>query len=435
VGTGYFNNLFLVLSLMFTQRYFLVLITLVTIISISFYATLKYHPQSIYNDLKTRVTGTRLANIKYSAYFHKWNPTKDDIRLLNTDERAHEIVNGNTVTPSVLVVTKSFHELPLKKIIDSWFILSYAALFSILFLFYKKMNLNSNQFFIFLISALFLLSVAWRGHILIGQIYIFYTLIGVWCLFFYSNNKKLPSGIFAGFLVGLRFPAAILFLPFLFFKEKKLFIIGGIIGFITIVSFSIYEYGFDIWQDYFKAMKIHGLENSNAIPPTITIYEYSSPEFTEGVPNRISTELSNYMQWCNGDIFSIQRLLVKLQLPSTSLVLITLYGSFATLLFLLVNRLNKDFYKKESLLILFSTLLFFVADYFLPALRFNYNFVQFLVPLSVLFFYKLQISKISIILLCIGIALSLVKLFPESYSVGEVFCILSMITILIQNKK
>jgi hypothetical protein len=434
VGTGYFNNLFLVLPLMFTQRYFLVLITLVTIVSISFYATLKYHPQSIYNDLKTRVIGTRLANINYPAYFHKWNPAKDNIRLLNTDERAHEIVNGNTVTPSVLAVTKSFHELQLKEIIDSWFILSYAAFFSILFLFYYKMDLNTNQFFLFLISTTFLLSVAWRGHILIGQIYIFYTLIGILSLFAYSTNKKLLSGILAGFLVGLRFPAALLFLPFLLLKEKKLFIIGGLLGFSAIVSFSIYEYGLGIWLDYLKAMKIHGLENIGAIP-TITPYEYSSPEFTEGVTNRISPQLANYMQWCNGDIFSIQRLLVQLQLPSTTIVLIGLYTALASLLFIFLNKLNKDFYKKEPLLILFSAVLFFTVDYFLPALRFNYNFVQFMVALSVLFFYKLYISKTSMILLCIGIALSLVKLFPESYSVGEIFCLFSLITILIQNKK
>ncbi len=421
---------------MFTQRYFLVLITLATVISISFYATLKYQPQSIYNDLKTRVIGSRLANVGYLPYTHKWNPAKDDIRLLNAHEKPTQIVNGNTVTPTVLLATKWFHELALSTITKTWFWLSYLALFIIFYIFVKQYNYNNKKTLLICFSFLFSLMTSWRMHQLKGQMYIFYALIAVLCIYCYQRNNMILGGLLAGILLALRIPSILLILPLLILQFNKQFFWTCLLSAFALVALSIYVYDISIWQDYFSSLKMYELENAGLIPELNTPqYHYTIPRINEGVWNIYTGNLYSYELWLGYEIPSVQKLLITLHLPSNKFMLGFLYLIFCIGTFLIIKNFHTDFYKKEPLLILFASVLFFSVDFFLPALRFNYNFVQFLLPIAIILIYNIPIYKNGLLLIIIGISMNLIKLFPLCYSTGEFLSMMGVFLIIIQNNK
>jgi len=391
-----------------------------------------------FQDLRTRITGTRLLDANKSAYFYKWK-YGDDIRLLNFTERQTEIVNGNTVTPTVLFFTNYLHRLAYSQVAVIWYILGYLSLLSILLLLALKIEQTKHSIFQFLfaIACLFPFTVGWRFHCSSGQMYIHYAFVAIAALYAYTKEQKIVAGLLAGIVTAARLPYIIVFAPlFLFKKNNKMFLpyVGIIIVLWTLTSL---VYGIQVWSDYFNAMPFYGFENIGKIPKIRNELTIHLPRYLEGMPTFKTPELATFDSWDKADIFSIQKLLILLHLPSSAIILYLLYISICIILFLGINQWHPRFYQQQKLCILFAILLILLLEYFLPALRFNYNFVQFLVVISIIVFFDIRITQAAKWLLAIGILLNIFRVYwlPESYSLGEVLCILAVIITIIQSQK
>ncbi len=419
------------------NRKSILLLAVAIIATISILLTAHYVKDSSYTDLRTRVTGTRLIDNQKSPYFYKFQ-IGDPTSILNATERQSEIVNGNTVTPTVLLFTNLLHKLPLHNIRDIWYIISYLFFFGIIF-FLVLNTLKKYEFsnyFLLLCASLFCLIGGWRLHCTAGQMYIIYAALGVATFYFYQKGNFLVAAILAGILTACRLPAFLVFLPlFIFKKNTKLLTYFGLTV-ISIFILTFFVYDINIWKEYFSAMQYYSLENAGQIPQIRSNINFVIPDYSEGIPNFSTAKINSYAAFNNPDIFSIQKILVKLHLPSTPSILYSLFFVFITTLFFIINKFNRKFYSNQKLLLLFSSILMIIADYFLPALRFNYNFMQFLIVISVIMFFNLTMPKFAKCLMAIGILINIVKLnfIPDCYSVGEVFCLCAAILTIIDNK-
>lgn len=413
---------------MFRNQYIALLITIACIIS-SLYITCKYYPHYVYNDLKSRVVGTRLATAKLSPYLHKYNPATDSTTLLDPHEKPNEIVNGNTITPTAMLLLQGLHSQQLYIITALWVWLSYAAFFIIIYIAYKQ---NSHYYIPILMSVL-LLTVSWQLHILKGQMYILYTVIAILALYMYKLKRYATSAICAALVTAIRFPYGILFVPLLCMPNNKKWAASYLLGIALLVAISYMYYGSIVWQHYLESMHWHSLENAYAIP-TIIPHTYTVPLTMEQVPNIASSTLQAYELRLNPDVFSVQKLLVTLQLPSTTMWLVVYYLLTILILLALLHKYAPSWYKHTPVLLLCSSIALLLADYYLPAVRFNYNYVQILIPLYIIQLYPVTIPKWCKIMLYIGFTLLIIKLnwLPECYSLAEVLCIVSLCGIALQ---
>jgi hypothetical protein len=346
------------------------------------------------------------------------------------------VVNGNTVTPTVMMALHSLSKLPQHKINAIWFWLSFAAFFACIYLFYwyyLRYKTTSSYFLVILAIAMVAV-VGFRMHLLSGQMYIFYTLLALLVLHNWMQNKFVLAGILAGFLVACRFPYAILFLPI--FCTNMQFTKSALVTLVSAIAATLVLYHSNIWGEFFSAMHLHSLENAGAIPMLDKAVHITIPKEIEGVSTTVSAELSQYVQFLNADLFSVQKLLVDNGLASTTTVLILLLAiaSVCTMLFVGTKKLLQIHDIRQPML--FCAFIMFVSDYFLPAPRFNYNFVQWLIPLFVMQILQCRVEKWAMALLALGICLNIYKLFwiPDCYSVGELLGLIAIVIIMKQNK-
>ncbi len=416
-------------------KFYISIFAAILVIIYSFTSTLQYKNESVYNDLRTRVTGTRLQEFGKSAYFGKWEKG-DPTSLQNPTRTTPILVNGNTVTPTVLLFTKSLHHLQLKTIATIWYYGSYFCLIGIVLLLSLKIYKNKNTSpFVITLVALFAIAGGFKIHLLAGQMYIYYTFLAALSFYLYTESKWAAAAIVAGILTTLRLPMVLLFLPIFLFQFNKKYLItffSTVVICIFATQFFMYN---TIWTDYFSAMQHYALENAKLMPEG-TIDTYIVPSYSEGVTNYFATDYANYYNHLQSDIFSIQRLLVILHLPSSANIMYVLYLTFCIGLFLLIKKLNPNFYTSKKLFLIFALVLVLCFDYFIPALRFSYNFVQLSLLISLIVFFNIYINKTAMLLFVIGIVLNIFKLtfIPDCYSVGEVFCMFATVNVLINTK-
>ena len=203
--------------------FYISIIIAIAIIAFSIYTTISFKNSSVYNDLRTRVTGTRLLNHQKSAYFGKWE-TGDPITLQNPTRNSAQLVNGNTVTPTVMLFTKKLNNLPLHSIVNFWYYSTYFCLLAIVAMFCFKIYKNKTLSpLLIILVALFSVTAGFKMHCFTGQMYIFYTFFVALSLFLFTENKLILAAIVAGIVTTFRLPMALLFLPFFFFQKKQCF--------------------------------------------------------------------------------------------------------------------------------------------------------------------------------------------------------------------
>jgi hypothetical protein len=414
--------------MLFAKKYYPIVILIVASI-VSIYMSLQIVVDSPYQDLRTRAFATRFADANESPYFFQWS-NADDLKLFNAAQRQQDIVNGFTGTPTVLLLTSFVHQLPLFILAVLWFGLCYVLFFVIQFSLFKNAQSNILKIAI----ALFGLIAGWRLHCSAGQIYIVYTAFAIAGLYFFSKNKMGLAALFLALLFLCRLPFVLLIVPLIIWKNKTSFFAYLIIASCAILGLTMLVFGSSIWQQYFEAMQYYGLENANAIPKIINDANITIPNTTEGVNNFVTDNMAHYLKQVNPDVFSVQKLLVKFGLPYQSSFLMLLFAMFSSVIFMSIHFFHKNFFLKKDLLILFTLVLIFSLDYFLPALRFNYNFVQFFVLIAFINYAKLQWNNWSKILLLVGVLMNIIKFpIPEAYSIGEVFCLFAVLLLIVKN--
>jgi Glycosyltransferase family 87 len=394
--------------------------------------TIQHYNNSPYNDLRNRVVGARLMAAGESAYFHKWK-TGEPETWLDPYEKQNQVVNGNTVTPMALQFFSVFNNLHYGKIKWIWIIFSFACFLGSLLLVWRLLHLSQCSHYWLLLPALIMAAAAWKIHLYSGQVYIFYTLLLV--LFFYCYHQKhfFAAGLVALFLIAVRIPFLILFVPLFLIKPKRKMLWGFFTGLGILILVQLMFV--NDWQDYFRSMQLHALELTGKIPEIpVTTTILPSPE---GIQFNNSTGQQQYQQLLSPDILSIQKMLPQTGFFAQSFILPLLLLLVYLLLYIFatIRKPVKQF--SETSLLLSGFVLYILSEYFLPAPRFTYNFVQWIFPLAVLVCSKKMHPGWQLYLLFTGLFFNMVKwpFIPDSYSVGELLMLAATIGFIIQKEK
>lgn len=391
-------------------------------------------------DLRTRIVGARLLNTGHSPYYFKWQPGVSERFLDPLDVPSWEPSrNRVTVTPFLLLTHSSIACLDYKVIRDVWNLFQlFCFLYIVIFFFFSAKSWIRRA--LVLVSSCLLISITpgWVYHYALGQVYVFY--IFVLCLVYQlyhlkSDNGKLLSGVVFGILILLRPPFIMMLIPFLIVKEKS-FIKGAVIGFLLASIVSITAGQWEDWKDYYNAMmgksavfSAHPLTRA-AVTVDTNFSRMKYPQIVEGVyfkqfryvPIDTSKKIEIKDNRTN-NYFS------KLRISNKEITVFIFVLLFILLMWFLRKEISTF---TEDRLFLVGFLFYMLQDNFLPALRYQYNYIQWVFAL-LLVCCKTDILKSSYLpLLLIGLCLNLKKIswFPNAFLIGEVFVFISILLIL-----
>ncbi len=369
---------------------------------------------TVSNDFSTRFYGSLvLQHDAQQAYFNL--PGKElPAEMANPYGRPGELVNGNTVTPLVLQSFSWLNLFSFRNAAYAWWALSFVFLALtiglLLYTWRKKMLPVAIQ----LLPLLFLATAAWRMHLYSGQMYIVYALLAAGIFYLLFNKQWVFAGVLAAVLVLFRLPAVLLLAPLVLAPGARKFFASFGVSLALLLLVSVAVSGTDAWSAYFSAMRVYTTELQTGAQ---LLGEQPVIDAARQLP---FTPNSAYV--ADADIFSVQKLLVQLQLPSGS---IALYGLFAVLaggLLLFVYRQNGRNGWSITHLFLLGYALYILSEYFIPAPRFTYNFIQWLAPFTIILFSQGALNRASIVLALTGLVMNIIKLpfIPDAYSFGEV---------------
>jgi len=378
-------------------RYFLyasiVFFVLLTIFK-SFYFTNKNGG----SDLRIRVVASRLLATDHSPYFYKWIPA-DGEYLLDPNDHASRLVNGNVVTPAVLylIYPLSWQSYPTVRVV--WTVLQFILGFLSLFLLLKNKGGPLSIVPVSIMVVGLICTDIWLLNIDRGQIYIFYTFLFAVIYRLYTSRRKhsmILSGFVGGLFIFFRPFAGILGLVFLL-KGNKKWIIGCIAGFIIGCSLFVLPNP-SLWKDYFKAMSEYGNEYTGSFNTVIYTNEYEKPTTVEGTDN-----LGQAQEFNLSGLNTIYSHLKKMGIIISKNQSYLLYILLVILLCIVFYR-NKGKDMDSKSLFLFAFLLYILAELFVMAPRNPYNLIQWIFPLS-LIFLQARYNHPSLILLIAGLLL------------------------------
>lgn len=397
-------------------------------------------------DLRTRVVGARLLGTGHSPYYFKWQPGVSETLLDPLEIPSWEPArNRLTVSPFTLLVQSSMNRLNYLQIKRIWDLCQIFFLCYIVLSFVFLAKAWMNRILIFIFSLIFIACTpGWQYHYALGQIYIFYAFL--FCLIYQLyrarfKDGKFLSGVVFGFLVLFRPPMIIASLPLLINKQIK-FMIGALAGLLIGFSLSVAAGQWADWCDYYSVMTGKGAELSArpltrqevALEKNLSKMKY--PRVVEGVSFKQYTydvvgyeqskPVKNEESVSNNRVdkyFSEWRAFHQ---EASLLVFLVLAW---TLLIFSYRELNTS---KDSLVFLWAFLFYMLLDNFLPAYRYQYNYVQWIFPIALLF-SQYQILKSAFLpLLLLGFSLNLRKIgwIPNTFMIGEIFVFLAFLLIL-----
>ncbi|HPR17877.1 MAG TPA: glycosyltransferase 87 family protein, partial [Candidatus Cloacimonadota bacterium] len=304
-----------------------------------------------------------------NPYFYKWQDA-DSVKLLDPRDNPHSEVNRVTVPPTVLQLFAPLSLLKYSTIRQLWLILQWIMFLAAIMIFSGSVQNKTTKRLIWICSLFFIgTSFFWRLHVERGQIYIFYVFLFGLFYWFFAKKSDMIAGILLGLLIALRPTFIIVIIPLLLLKKWKLSIFS-VIGICLTICLSILISGWDVWANYLTAMDIHGQNHLLTVPSPTSFYPYTN---IEGIGNLYS--LANIPIYDT----SIQYLMNSLGVPlgsgalKISLLVFTAIMSFFILKFRAkINDVD---------LMIISSLLVYLVEFFIPAARFSYNNVIVLVPL------------------------------------------------------
>ena len=352
--------------------------------------------------LRNRITSARFMNEKKDPYFSKYKEGMSEKFLDSFDDRTYT-VSRVTLTPLCLFLFFSplgQYDYSVIKII--WFIVMWGSLAGCVFLFFKHAKNNFKKKTMVIVIAFYFLSTdSWHFHTERGQMYIIYPLI-LTIAFTLTQSKYKFKDFAAGFILGistlLRLPFFLVFVPLLLGRRWKMLAGAStwvLLGLVFCIIFGIMEY----WDSYFQAMKewekFHFNEMSqNGIPYS----DYSV--YGEG------TNLFLFWNVWDVEVFSVQALILQyLNIRLNSIQLMSMLAISIIIMNMLLFR-KKVFSFPKSIsnqsIFIFTFLLMLLCEYFLPAPRMNYNFVQWLFILLMLVSQHSQIKALSLTIIILG---------------------------------
>ncbi|MCK4696053.1 MAG: DUF2029 domain-containing protein, partial [Candidatus Cloacimonetes bacterium] len=340
-------------------------------------------------DLRIRVVGTRLIKAGYDPYFFKWNDSFSDF-FLDSRDHPNIPVSRITVPPTVLQLHSFFSDLPYKIQRYAWTFIQWILLILSICFFAKSEKGKVKKKLIW-ISGLFFIasSNVFRLHVERGQIYILFVFLFSVAFYIYQNKKKFSSilgGIIIGYTTALRPPMCLIGVPFLIYKKWK-FIVGQIIGFIIGILTSFIFVNFKIWKSYFTAMDIHEKVHLGILKMSAERYPYINIEDTRDLWMGAQLPISD------SSIQGIFYNFFNIQIPSNFLIIGLIICSIVFIVLLLRVKIKAA---NMKVLFFYGSLMVLISEFFIPAARFSYNNVIWLIPLSLIIINSESILSILI---------------------------------------
>lgn len=414
-------------------RHIILWFILSLLLGYSIYSAVTHYDISPYNDLRNRVVGSRLADAGQSPYFHKWQAGEPET-WADPFEKQQQIVNGNTVTPVTLGLFSWLNGMDYDTIKWTWIVFTFACFAGALALIILLLKKYVRPPYLAVLPAMLLISGAWKLHLFSGQVYIFYALLMLLFFYLFSAKHFFAAGLVVALLVAMRPPALLLFLPLLFRLEKKM-LLGGVTALLLIAVFHVVNIIPNTWPDYFRSMKIHAQEIPGKIPeiPVNTVL----PAQPEHIDLSNAAQMADYQHALSPDILSVQKILPVEGFLSQPFVLWLLLLAVYALLLLFTVKMKPVKKMSAGSLLLLGFVLYILSEYFLPAPRFTYNFVQWLYPLAILVCTRRLYPGWRLGLLLSGVFLNIVKLpfIPDAYSVGELLLLAATLGYLFRSEK
>ncbi|MBN2460552.1 MAG: DUF2029 domain-containing protein [Candidatus Cloacimonetes bacterium] len=331
-------------------------------------------------DLRNRIIGARLLRSGVDPYFFKWDRDTDERFVDPRDYYRNLPVSRVTVPPTLLFLHQILADIPYLFTKYLWLFLQWLMFLIILYIMTAHTREPTRVILILFTGLLYIAgSYIWRLHTDRGQIYIFYVLLMSLSFAFLSGRSNLEyllGGILAGITAALRFPYLLVFLPFLLGGRWK-FIIGGFTGFAMTIAASFFCCDLGNWQMYFKAMKVHELYHLGYIK---TVCSKFPAQLVENLDN---LEKSLFIHHPDSSIQGIFYRYWKIRIDAETLILVFVtILTVSVLVFLIMGRKKKY---SDEIMFLSGINLVFLSEFFLPAFRFAYNNVIWLLPISLQF--------------------------------------------------
>jgi hypothetical protein len=377
--------------------------------------------------LRNRIVGARYMQEGKDPYFSKWVPGMSE-RFLDPIDSPEYSVNRCTVTPSLLLLHQPLALLNYSYIKMIWLVLELAAFACIIFFFLDLAGSTREKHLIFIIAAFFiLLTDAWHFHIDRGQMYIFYAFVISLSYWLSQKSFKMSnelSGFILGFSAWLRPPMVFMMIPFL--AGKKFRSIGGFAAGLSLgILISIFAGQITVWESYLSAMSVWSHAQLEGMPMDMSLANIKYPLLGEGV------NLMLFGMDYDIEFFSVQALAMQylgLSLTSSMLLISFLILAFAAVIYFFMKGRN-DY---QSIFII-GFLLIMLNEYFLPAPRCSYNYVQWIFPL-LLIGGKFDFSNLRLVIIFLLAWLMIVAMswVPNNLIIGEALLWLGVFLFLTQ---
>jgi hypothetical protein len=389
-------------------------------------------------DLRNRIVGARLQKDGRLPYFYFWQE-KDGIRYFDP-------INGNKSGASVSPVTASpfFHQLlyPVCDLDQStlskyWLIFQYILLIAMIFISCGLTSDVRTRWLMIYSGVLFTTTEAWKSIIVHGQTYFFYAFLTICIISGILSRKKfwnMVSGlILAAWILNRPFGIIAIPLLFLYFKEKKAFLISTF-SFLLLYALFILSSTFEksLWRNYADGMraqvKIHQeLDPKNALPAP---YMLPADKKMEGIDfNSVNQNMVNHpirVYSENGNFFVLYRQLLHRQISTAVLSILSLLTLFSFLgIFFYANKKNR---KNLLQVLIFAFSLYMIIEILSPIYRHQYNAVQWF-PLTLAALLIPAAKKNPVFLfLALGLLLNIINIswIPMRHTFGELVWLLTL---------
>ncbi len=322
-------------------------------------------------DLRNRVTGWRLLAEGIDPYHHKWTPEQPATRLDLYNNPA-VTVSKTTVTPTFLLLHAPVAVMNYRDGQFVWLLAQWACLTGTLLLWRRCLPEEGRGFaWLVVLTLAFTCTAAWRLHAERGQSYVvMLAVMAVWVTLslkpWRGRAGDWLAGAAAGLLVALRPPLLVVVAPVLGWRLRGQGP-GFVLGLLLAAGLPMW-WDASCWADYGRGMAEWSRlyrENLNPRPGALPF-----PEFVEGMPVDVLGGFAR-LPFADSSVFYLARKAgISTTLPALPVLLLFLAAAgawfwrarFAALPALLTG----------------AAALAFGIDFFLPALRNNYNDVMIL---------------------------------------------------------
>jgi hypothetical protein len=343
-------------------------------------------------DLRNRITGARLVKDGRSPYFYKWKKG-DGLRYYDPSNFDTWHPANMTSTPVLYRLLTPLIELPQSQISKWWLMIEYLMLGSItLFAFFLAKTTGQKQV-VLLISLLFLMTNAWKQHVLFGQTYLCIPFFAMCFLASWQKNKNpawaFAAGVAAVCLVLVRLNMLLFFIPFLFVVRKysRQWLMLFLTPLLLLAGWTLCsQHERSLWQDYFTMLKEAANINQNQNLPL----QHNEPDphypLWEGIDVAKTDELirtepvRTYSE--NGNFFVLYKNVFHRTLSTHSLGILSFLVTGALVLLYYFRCYTPG--KLDTVhMTIFGFCLGMLVDLFSPIYRHQYYTVQWIFPLLI----------------------------------------------------